>query len=90
MLSSTTYDTLRRVLVLPCGRTLRDYTHFIESGIGIQPEVTQQLLTAMKYDTLDDHQKYISVIFDEMKIKEGLVYDKHQCKVMGFVDVGAH
>ena len=90
MLSSTAYDTLRRVLVLPCGRTLRDYTHFIESGIGIQPEVTQQLLTAMKYDTLDDHQKYVSVIFDEMKIKEGLVYDKHQCKVVGFVDVGAH
>ena len=40
----------------------------------------------MKYDTLDAHQKYVSVIFDEMKIK---VYDKHQCKVVGFVDVGA-
>ena len=89
MLSSSPYDTLRRVLVLPCGRTLRDYTHYIKEGIGIQPEVTQQLLTAIKYDTLEDHQKYVSVIFDEMKVKEGLVYDKHQYKVVGFVDVGA-
>ena len=89
MLSSSAYHTLRTVLVLPCGRTLRDYTHYIKEGIGIQPGVTQQLLTAIKYDTLEDHQKYVSVIFDEMKIKEGLVYNKHQYKVVGFVDVGA-
>jgi len=42
----------------------------------------------MKFDTLKDHQKYVSVFFDEMKAKEGLVYDKHDCKVIGFVDVG--
>ena len=28
-------------------------------------------------------------MFDEMKIKEGIVYDKHECKVVGFVDVGS-
>ena len=42
----------------------------------------------MKFDTLENHQKYVSIVFDEMKIKEGLVYDKHECKVIGFVDVG--
>ena len=88
MLSGTAYDTLRKTLVLPCGRTLQDYTHFIKEGTGIQPEVTKQLLSAMKFDKLEDHQKYVSVVFDEMKIKEGLVYDKHECKVIGFVDVG--
>ena len=88
MLSGTAYDTLRKTLVLPCGRTLQDYTHFIKEGTGIQPEVTQQLLSAMKFDSLKDHQKYVSVVFDEMKIKEGLVYDKHKCKIIGFVDVG--
>ena len=39
MLSGTAYDTLRKTLVLPCGRTLQDYTHFIKEGTGIQPEV---------------------------------------------------
>ena len=89
ILSSSAYDTLRRVLMLLCGRILRDYTHYIKEGIGIQPEVTQQFLTAIKYDTLEDHQKNVSVIFDEMKVKEDLVYNKHQYKVVGFGDVGA-
>ena len=40
-------------------------------------------------DTLEDYQKYVALIFDEMKIKKGIVYDKHECKVVGFVDVGS-
>ena len=63
MLSSSAYDTLRRVLVLPCGRTLRDYTHYIKAGIGIQLDVTQQLLTAIKYDTLEDHHFMLHSIY---------------------------
>ena len=51
MISSTAYDTLRRILVLPCGRKLQDYTHFIEAGVGIQTDVTKQLLSAAKMDT---------------------------------------
>ena len=89
MISSTAYDTLRHILVLPCGRTLQDYTHFIKAGVGIQTDVTTQLLSVAKMDTLEDYQKYVALIFDEMKIKEGIVYDKHECKVMGFVDVGS-
>ncbi len=36
-------------------------------------------------------RSYVALIFDEMKIKEGIVYtyDKHECKVVGFVDVGS-
>jgi len=65
MLSGTAYDTLRKTLVLPCARTLQDYTHFIKEGTGIQSEVTQQLLSAnVKFDELEDHQKYVSVVFD--------------------------
>ena len=88
MLSGTAYDTLRKTLVLPCARTLQDYTHFIKEGTGIQSEVTQQLLSAMKFDELEDHQKYVAVVFDEMKIKDGSVYDKHECKIIGFVEIG--
>jgi len=45
MLSSGAYNVLKKALVLPCGRTLREYTHFIQAGVGIQAEVTQQLMT---------------------------------------------
>ena len=33
-------------------------------------------------------QKYVAVVFDEMKIKEGIVYDKYECRIIGFVDLG--
>ena len=89
MLSSGAYDVLRRVLVLPCGRTLRDYTHFIQAGVGIQAEVTEQLMSAVNMDNLKDYEKHISVVFDEMKIKEGLVYNKNEGEIVGFVDLGA-
>lgn len=31
---------------------------------------------------------YAAVVFDKMKIKEGIVYDKHNCQVIGFVNLG--
>jgi len=42
----------------------------------------------VQMETLEDWQKYVAVIFDEMKIKEGIVFDKHECKIIGFVDLG--
>ena len=60
MLSSSAYDTLRRVSVLPCSCTLRDYTHYIKA---LQRDVTQQLLTAIKYDTLEDHHFMLHSIY---------------------------
>jgi len=70
IISSGAYNILRRVLVLPCGYTLRDYTHFIQAGVGIQAKVTEQLMSTVDMDNLKDYEKYVSVVFDEMKIKE--------------------
>ena len=88
MISSSAYDALRGVLTLPCGRTLQDYTHYIKTGVGIQPEVTRQLMSEAKIETLPDSLKYVAVIFDEVKIKEGIVYDKTECGIIGFTDLG--
>ena len=30
--------------------------------------------------------KYFILLFDEMKVKEDLVFDKHTCELIGFVD----
>ena len=58
--------------------TLRDYTRWIESGVGIQPKVTAQLVQeAVKSTDQEDLRSYVAVVIDEMKVKEGLIYDKH-------------
>ena len=36
----------------------------------------------------EEHHKYIMLCWDEMKIKEGLVFNKHTCELVGFTDIG--
>ena len=31
---------------------------------------------------------HVALVFDEVKVKEGIVYDKHWCHVLGFLDMG--
>lgn len=88
MLSGSAYNALSRVLVLPTDRTLRDYTHYIKAGVGVQVDVTNQLMSEANIDGLEDWQKYVALVFDEVKIKEGIVYNKHDCSIVGFVDLG--
>ena len=91
MLSSAAYNAIRSsgVITLPSQRTLRDYTRWIESGVGIQPEVTAQLVQEAKKPThQEDLRSHVAVVIDEMKVKEGLVYDKHKSQVVGFVNLG--
>ena len=76
------------ILQLPCERTLQDYTRWIKADCGVQPEVTEQLLKETNLDSLEEWQKYVAVVFDEMKIKEGIVYNKHDCRIVGFVNFG--
>ena len=53
-LSSKAYETMRKsgVIVLPSQRTLRDYTHFVQSRLGFSDEVDEQLVDAAKVTTL--------------------------------------
>ena len=59
----------------------------MKSACGIQPDVTKQLMEEAKFDTLEEWQKYVAVVFDEAKIKN-LVYNKHDCRIIGFIDYG--
>lgn len=85
MLSSSAYEALRGILTLPCGCTLQYYTHFIKAGVGVQPEVTNQLVK--EANVQEEYQQYVAIVFDEMKIK-GLVYDKNECRIIGYIDLG--
>ena len=90
MLSSAAYHALRTsgFLTLPSECTLRDYTHIVKGAVGIQPEVNEQLIKEAKVTKLQEYEKFVVVAFDEVKIREDLVYDKHTGQVIGFVDLG--
>ena len=90
MISSAGYHAMRTAgfILLPSERTLRDYTHYFKEKPGFQKEVNQQLMKEARISELDEIQKHVVVAFDEMRIKEDLVYDKHTGKVIGFVNLG--
>ena len=39
-------------------------------------------------DCILDHQKYVCLMFDEVTIKEDLVFDKHSLEHVGFIQIG--
>ena len=88
--SSSSYNALRNssILVLPSDRTLRDYTHFVKAQAGFSPEVDRQLQREAKLDSIPLYQRNICLVFDEVKIKEDLVYDKHSGDIIGFTNLG--
>ena len=88
MLSSSAYHCLRSsgFIKLPSERSLRDYTHFFKSKEGFQREVDEMLQNEAQIHTAE-RKKYVALLFDEMKVKESLVYDKYSAEVIGFVDL---
>ena len=90
LISSGAYGALRSsgVLVLPSERTLRDYTHWINPDPGFTEAVDKQLMDEAQIQTLPDFQKFVCLLFDEVRIKEDLVYDKHSSCIIGFINVG--
>ena len=85
--SSSAYHALRStgVLTLPSERTLRDYTHWIKGEVGFHASVNCQLIKEAKIREKDE---YVTLVFDDMKVREDLVFDKHSCRLVGFVNLG--
>ena len=73
LMSSAAYSAFRSsgLLMLPSERTLRDYTHWMKAKPGFQIEVDRQLIEEAKLDTIPDYKKYVCIVFDEVKVKEG-------------------
>lgn len=55
---------------------------------GFQNEVHQQLLDEAKIQSLPEDRCFAAFINDEMKIKEGLVYNMHSGELNGFTHLG--
>ena len=86
--SPSVYRELRDsgTLQLPSTRTLRSYRNSFQPGAGYLPENIASPILRTKFFT--DLEKWVVVMFDEMKIKCNLVFNKHSEKLIGFVDLG--
>ena len=86
--SSKAYDGLRQFLNLPSQRTLYDYSHYTEHGTGFQEKVTEQFVSeCIKNSNDNECSQYVGILFDEVRIKADLVYDKHSGELVGYVDL---
>ena len=53
------------------------------------PKVTEQLMKEAKIESMQEWQNYVTVFFTEVKTKEVIVRNKHNCTNVGFVDLGS-
>ena len=90
--SSAAYDEIRYeqkgtgFLVLPSRRRLQDFRNYITPQQGFNHEIIKELCD--KTSTFTDAERFVIVTFDEMKIQEDLVWDKHSGNLIGYVDLG--
>ena len=81
--SKSAYEILRETgfMRMPSERTLNDYFHHRQYDSGIDFEGLM--------DFSKDHQgKDFSLMFDEMKIKDGIMYSRSTGEMTGYVDMG--
>ena len=91
--SSSAYEQLRLdskdgtgILQLPSQRTLRRYRNVITPQQGFNPEIVKDLTERTK--NFSESERYVSILIDEMKVQEDLVFDKNSGNLVGFVDLG--
>lgn len=87
-LSSGCYHALRNagIISLPSERTLCDYTHWVRAGVGFIPEVDSQLVKEASIS--EEKDRFVVLVWDEMKVREDLVFDKSNCQLIGFTNLG--
>ena len=74
------------MLTLPSLRALCDYKNAIHPTTGFNTEVIEELWKTT--ETLKSFQRFVVLIFDEMKIQQSVVFDKHSGELIEYVDLG--
>ncbi len=84
-MSATTYRALREsgFLILPSERKLQDFSTVFVSEPGFPKDIPFHLKERLS--KLQGHQQYHSLVFDEMKVAEEIVYKRHTGEMVGYV-----
>jgi hypothetical protein len=87
--SAKAYDGMRAYLNLPSNRTLYDYSHYMEHGLGLNPKTVEQLVAnAVKLGCFSEESRsFVGILHDEVKIKADLVYNKTSGELVGYVNL---
>ena len=90
--SHSIYADLREsgFLKLPSGRTLSDYKNFCSSQSGWQISVLDAMRESFAKQGVSEVGKFGGLFFDEVKIKEGLLFDPSSWELIGFTDIGSN
>ncbi|XP_072042699.1 uncharacterized protein [Amphiura filiformis] len=88
--SPAAYKAIRdsRFIILPHQNTLSDYIHYTNLQAGFHGDYILRLATDFNIMERADHEKHVSIAFDEIKIKSGLAYCAHSGKIVGFTEIG--
>ena len=81
------YNTLRDtgILKLPGESTLRDYTNYITPQTGFNLDVVEEL--RQQAEKLSDNERFVTLMHDEMSVKQDLVWDSKTVQLVGFVNL---
>ena len=87
--SHSLYEDLRNSggLKLPSWRTLSDYKNFNSTDLGWHIENLQNMKRQFDQMKPPLHAKLGVLVFDEVKINEGLVFDPKNWGLLGFTDL---
>ena len=77
-----TVKTGSGILVLPSLRTLRDYKNYTHPTRGFNPAIINDL--QKKTVDISGDERFVTILFDEMKIQEDLVWDKYSGELIRF------
>ncbi|KAE8739250.1 hypothetical protein FOCC_FOCC015248 [Frankliniella occidentalis] len=78
----------RKILPLPCRSLLNRYMKKIHPVFGFQTVLFQVLKEKVK--DWDEKEKHGSILIDEIKIPEGIDFNRHNLKAEGVVDLEKH
>lgn len=67
--------------------TLSKYTSFTDIMTIFNPDIIERLVAEIRLTEMKDHKRNCTLLFDEMRIKSGLVFSRSTRKLIGFTEI---